>query len=71
MRRISRGAEILGVTTVTIRGRAFELSIDVARGALERRVRSRQGEAGELQVVKFGAKPSVRAMAGFASSGKS
>lgn len=68
--RIIRGVEILGVAAVAIRRRSFELPVDVASSAIKRRVCARQSKAGEFQVIEFGAKPCIRAVAGFACGGK-
>ena len=63
---IGRPVEIHGMATVALGGRALILAADVARGALERGVRSREGIARIFQVIELRAEPRVRAMAGFA-----
>jgi len=58
------------MAAVAIRRRALEFSTDVAVRARKRRVRAGESEAGELQVVKLGVEPGVRAMARFAGRGE-
>ena len=67
---VRRGVEILGMAAVAIRRRALESSADVARGALERRVRAGESEPGELEMVELGVEPGVRAVARFAGRGE-
>lgn len=66
MRRVVRAVVILRVAAVAIGGRAREFPADVAGSAFERRMRTRQREAGELQMVEFRPEPGIGTVAGFA-----
>ena len=67
---IGGGLEIFRVATVTIRGRTFELSADVARGTFERDVGTGESESRKFQVIKFRANPGVDGVAALAGGGK-
>ena len=68
--RAGRSVEIARVATEAIRRRSCESSVDVARCAIERHVRSRKREAGDFQVIEFRAKPGIGRVAGLAFCAK-
>jgi len=64
------GVEILGVASVATGRSALELASDVAGGAFKRGVRPGEREAGEFQMIEFGAEPGVGTVAGLAGGRK-
>jgi len=68
--RIGRFLEIGKVASHASCGRTRELSPDVTGGAIQRNVRSGQREAGDFEVIKLGAGPTIEAVTLFARSRK-
>ena len=63
MVRVRRLAEVRQMASHAICGRAFELSSNVARVAVECGMHSGQGKARVLQVVEFDPEPVIETMA--------
>lgn len=64
--RTTGGGEVLSVTTVAIRLRVLETTAGVAGRAVQLRVRAAESKARHCGVIKFGARPTVHAVAGLA-----
>ena len=70
MRGIARLVEVSQVAAHAGSGRSGEFPTHVTRRAIQRGVRTGQGEAGELQMVELRAHPVVHGMALLATDGQ-